>query len=297
MSKTAFIFPGQASQFRGMGKPLFENDSDARRLFQQADQWLGYKISEVMFEGSDEELRQTKITQPSVFIHSVITALTLGKEIPYDGVAGHSLGEFSALVAARVLSFEEALRLVSIRAEAMQHACEENPGTMAAVVGLDDAKIEEICTLFDEDIVVAANYNCPGQLVISGSLTGIQKIEPKLQAAGAKRVIVLAVGGAFHSPLMEPARKELEQAIDAIEFRPAQCPIYQNVTACPESDPERIKSNLKTQLTSPVRWTQTMENMIQEGFNLFYEVGGNGTVLSGFLKRIQRDIPVKSLGA
>lgn len=297
MSKTAFIFPGQASQFRGMGKPLFENDSDARRLFQQADQWLGYKISDVMFEGSDEELRQTKITQPSVFIHSVITALTLGKEIPYDGVAGHSLGEFSALVAARVLSFEEALRLVSIRAEAMQHACEENPGTMAAVVGLDDAKIEEICTLFDEDIVVAANYNCPGQLVISGSLTGIQKIEPKLQAAGAKRVIVLAVGGAFHSPLMEPARKELEQAIDAIEFRPAQCPIYQNVTACPESDPERIKSNLKTQLTSPVRWTQTMENMIQEGFNLFYEVGGNGTVLSGFLKRIQRDIPVKSLGA
>lgn len=297
MSKTAFIFPGQASQFRGMGKPLFENDSDARRLFQQADQWLGYKISEVMFEGSDEELRQTKITQPSVFIHSVITALTLGKEIPYDGVAGHSLGEFSALVAARVLSFEEALRLVSIRAEAMQHACEENPGTMAAVVGLDDAKIEEICTLFDEDIVVAANYNCPGQLVISGSLTGIQKIESKLQAAGAKRVIVLAVGGAFHSPLMEPARKELEQAIDAIEFRPAQCPIYQNVTACPEIDPERIKSNLKTQLTSPVRWTQTMENMIQEGFNLFYEVGGNGTVLSGFLKRIQRDIPVKSLGA
>ncbi len=297
MSKTAFIFPGQASQFRGMGKPLFENDSDARRLFQQADQWLGYKISEVMFEGSDEELRQTKITQPSVFIHSVITALTLGKEIPYDGVAGHSLGEFSALVAARVLSFEEALRLVSIRAEAMQHACEENPGTMAAVVGLDDAKIEEICTLFDEDIVVAANYNCPGQLVISGSLTGIHKIESKLQAAGAKRVIVLAVGGAFHSPLMEPARKELEQAIDAIEFRPAQCPIYQNVTACPEIDPERIKSNLKTQLTCPVRWTQTMENMIREGFNLFYEVGGNGTVLSGFLKRIQRDIPVKSLGA
>lgn len=297
MSKTAFIFPGQASQFRGMGKQLFENDSDARRLFQQADQWLGYKISEVMFEGSDEELRQTKITQPSVFIHSVITALTFGKEIAYDGVAGHSLGEFSALVAARVLSFEEALRLVSIRAEAMQHACEQNPGTMAAVVGLDDAKIEEICTLFDEDIVVAANYNCPGQLVISGSLTGIQKIESKLQAAGAKRVIVLAVGGAFHSPLMEPARKELEQAIDAIEFKPAQCPIYQNVTACPESDPERIKSNLKTQLTSPVRWTQTMENMIQEGFNLFYEVGGNGTVLSGFLKRIQREIPVKSLGA
>lgn len=297
MSKTAFIFPGQASQFKGMGKTLYATDQSARQLFDQADEWLGFKISEVMFEGSDEDLKQTRITQPSVFIHSVVSALTLGKDLSYDGVAGHSLGEFSALVAAGVLSFHDALQLVNVRAHAMQHACEVNPGTMAAVVGLEDSKIEEICEGFNEEIVVAANYNCPGQLVISGSLEGIRKIETILQAEGAKRVIVLAVGGAFHSPLMEPAKLELEKAIDETHFNVPRLPIYQNVTAIAETDPESIKANLKTQLTAPVRWTQTMENMIGDGFQQFYEVGGNGTVLSGFLKRIQRDLPVKSIGA
>ncbi|MBK9108071.1 MAG: ACP S-malonyltransferase [Saprospiraceae bacterium] len=295
MQKTAFIFPGQASQFKGMGKNLYEENSEARNLFDEANDLLGFKITEVMFEGSEEELRQTKITQPSVFIHSVIHAKTLGKDISYQGVAGHSLGEFSALVAAGVLSFQDGLKLVNIRAHAMQHACETNPGTMAAIVGLDDAKIEELCQSFTEDIVIAANYNCPGQLVISGSLSGIQKIETIMLAAGAKRFITLAVGGAFHSPLMEPARRELESAIDATDFKQPICPIYQNVNAAAEIEPEKIKANLKSQLTSAVKWTQTMQNMIHDGYDQFYEVGGNGTVLSGFLKRINREVPVQSI--
>ncbi|MBK8955691.1 MAG: ACP S-malonyltransferase [Saprospiraceae bacterium] len=295
MQKTALLFPGQASQFKGMGKNLYEENTDARKLFDEADALLGFKITEVMFEGSDDELKQTRITQPSVFIHSVIGAETKGKMLQYEGVAGHSLGEFSALVAAKVFSFQDGLKLVNIRAHAMQEACEINPGTMAAIVGLDDSKIEEICNAFTEDVVVAANYNCPGQLVISGSLKGISTIEKLMTEAGAKRFITLAVGGAFHSPLMEPARLELEAAIDKTAFQTPVCPIYQNVNALPETDPVKIKENLKAQLTSPVRWTQTMQNMIQDGFQNFFEVGGNGTVLSGFLKRINREIPIQAI--
>lgn len=294
-TKTAFIFPGQASQFQGMGKDLYEAHKAARKLFDEANSILGYKITDVMFEGTEEELKETKITQPSVFLHSVIKAIVLGEHIPFKAVAGHSLGEFSALVAAKVIDFKTALELVQLRAFAMQKACETNPGTMAAIVGVEDSKIEEICKALSEHIVVAANYNCPGQLVISGSIAGINAIEKNMIEAGAKRFILLAVGGAFHSPLMEPARLELAEAIEKLHFNDAQVPIYQNVDALPYLESDKIKKNLILQLTSPVRWTQTMNHMIADGIQNFYEVGGNGTVLSGFLKRINRELPISSL--
>jgi [acyl-carrier-protein] S-malonyltransferase len=295
MSKMAFIFPGQASQFKGMGKDLYEQNEEARKMFDEADAQLGFKITEVMFEGSEEDLKATRITQPSVFLHSVIKSKVFGKDHPVKAVAGHSLGEFSALVTSEVLSFQKGLELVNIRAHAMQHACEINPGTMAAIVGLDDDKIEAICHEIKEDVVIPANYNCPGQLVISGSLSGISMAEKKMIEAGAKRFIILAVGGAFHSSLMEPARVELANAIEKTLFDNPRFPIYQNVNALPETEPQKIKANLISQLTSPVKWTQTMHNMIADGIKEFYEVGGNGTVLSGFLKRINREIPVKTL--
>lgn len=295
MTKIAFIFPGQASQFKGMGKDLYEQNVEARKLFDEADAQLGFKITEVMFEGSDDELKATRITQPSVFLHSVIKSKIFGKDHPVNAVAGHSLGEFSALVTSGVLSFQKGLELVNIRAHAMQHACEVNPGTMAAIVGLDDEKIEGICNEITEDVVIPANYNCPGQLVISGSLNGISIAEKKMMEAGAKRFIILAVGGAFHSSLMEPARVELADAIEKTHFNNPRYPIYQNVNALPETEPLKIKANLISQLTSPVKWTQTMQHMIADGITEFYEVGGNGTVLSGFLKRINREVPVKTL--
>lgn len=295
MTKIGFIFPGQASQFKGMGKDLYEQNEEARKMFDEADAQLGFKITEVMFEGSDEDLKATRITQPSVFLHSVIKSRVFGKDHQVKAVAGHSLGEFSALVSSGVLSFQKGLELVNIRAHAMQHACEVNPGTMAAIVGLDDEKIEGICNEITEDVVIPANYNCPGQLVISGSLNGISIAEKKMMEAGAKRFIILAVGGAFHSSLMEPARVELANAIEKTHFDNPRYPIYQNVNALPETEPLKIKANLISQLTSPVKWTQTMLHMIADGITEFYEVGGNGTVLSGFLKRINREIPVKTL--
>lgn len=295
MSKTAFVFPGQASQFTGMGKDMYEQNELARKYFDQANEILGFKITEVMFHGSEEALKSTNITQPSVFLHSVIKMFTSENSIKPEAVAGHSLGEISALVAAGVLSFEDGLKLVQIRANAMQDACEQNPGTMAAIVGLEDEAIEKVCLQITDDIVIPANYNCPGQLVISGSMTGIKKAEEKMTAAGAKRFIILAVGGAFHSPLMEPARERLAQAIDQTVFHIPSCPVYQNVDACAHTDPDQLKNNLIAQLTAPVRWTQIMQNMIADSFTKFYEVGGNGTVLSGFLKRIDRTLAISPL--
>lgn len=295
MSTIAYLFPGQASQFVGMGRTLYENDTKARELFELANEILGFRISDIMFGGTEEQLKQTDITQPSVFIHSIISARVQGKPTDAFGVAGHSLGEFSALVAAGVLSFEDGLRLVRVRASAMQKACVQNPGTMAAVVGLTDEQIEDVCSRITNEIVIPANYNCPGQLVISGSLDGIKIAEERLIAAGAKKVIILQVGGAFHSPLMEPARVELAEAIEAINFHQPLFPIYQNVDALPHREAKEIKANLVAQLTSPVKWTQIMKNMILEGATEFVEVGGNGTVLSGFLKRIDRNLPVSAI--
>ncbi|MFN8280662.1 MAG: ACP S-malonyltransferase [Saprospiraceae bacterium] len=295
MSTVAYLFPGQASQFVGMGRTLYENDSRARELFELANQILGFRISDIMFGGTEEQLKQTDITQPSVYIHSIISARVQDKPADAFAVAGHSLGEFSALVAARVLSFEDGLSLVRIRASAMQKACVQNPGTMAAVVGLTDEQIEEVCAGITDEIVIPANYNCPGQLVISGSLEGIKIAEERLTAAGAKKVITLQVGGAFHSPLMEPARVELAEAIEAINFHQPLFPIYQNVDALPHQEALEIKANLVAQLTSPVKWTQIMKNLIADGATEFVEVGGNGTVLSGFLKRIDRNLPVSAI--
>ncbi|MBK9269969.1 MAG: ACP S-malonyltransferase [Saprospiraceae bacterium] len=295
MNNQAFIFPGQASQFVGMGKDLYENDPKSKSMFDLADEFLGYKISEVMFSGNEEQLKQTSITQPSVFLHSIISLRSKANELLPSAVAGHSLGEISALVAAGVIDFLDGLALVKTRAEAMQLACDQNPGSMAAIVGLTDEQIEEICHGITEEIVIPANYNCPGQLVISGSLAGLKLAEAKLMEAGAKRFILLQVGGAFHSPLMEPAKKQLETAIHQLNFKTPSCPVYQNVDARPHSDPETIKANLISQLTAPVRWTQIMQNMISDGISSFVEVGGNGTVLSGFLKRIDRNIPVSTL--
>ncbi len=295
MSTTAYIFPGQASQFVGMGKDLYESSTMARDLFEEANELLGFRISDIMFNGSEEQLKQTNITQPSVFLHSIISAKVAGEPKLAFGVAGHSLGEISALVAAEVLNFQDGLQLVKVRSSAMQKACELNPGSMAAVVGLNEEQIEEICYKITEDVIIPANYNCPGQLVISGSLEGLKIAESRLLAAGAKRVILLQVGGAFHSPLMEPARLELKEVILKTRFNPSKYPVYQNVDAEPHHSPETIQGNLIAQLTAPVRWTQTMLNMIRDGATTFVEVGGNGTVLAGFLKRIDKNIPVSSL--
>ena len=284
----AFVFPGQGAQFSGMGKDLYESNELAKELFDKANEILGYRITDIMFAGSDEELRQTKVTQPAVFLHSVISAKCLGDDFRPDMVAGHSLGEFSALVAAGALSFEDGLRLVYARAMAMQKACEIKPSTMAAIINLPDEVIEKTCAEID-GIVVPANYNCPGQVVISGEVEAIKEACVRLKEAGAKRALPLAVGGAFHSPLMEPARQELAAAIEATEFKQPICPVYQNVDAKPYTDPQLIKKNLLMQLTSPVRWTQTIKNMIADGMTEFTECGP-GQVLTGLIGRIQNSI-------
>ena len=288
----AYVFPGQGAQFVGMGKDLYENSPLAKEMFEKANQILGFRITDLMFAGTDEDLKQTKVTQPAIFLHSVILSKVLGNDFKPEMVAGHSLGEFSALVAAGALSFEDGLKLVSARAMAMQKACEKEPSTMAAVLGLEDEKVEEICNSINE-VVVAANYNCPGQLVISGSIKGIDIACQKLTEAGAKRALKLAVGGAFHSPLMEPARQELEAAINSTPFNRPICPIYQNVDAKPTSDPEVIKKNLIAQLTAPVRWTQTAKNMLADGATSFVEIGP-GNVLQGLIKKVDRNVAAES---
>lgn len=289
----AFVFPGQGAQFVGMGKDMYENSALAKEMFEKANEVLGFRITDLMFEGTDEDLRQTKVTQPAVFLHSVILAKTMGDKFAPDMVAGHSLGEFSALVAAGALSFEDGLVLVSKRAMAMQKACEIEPSTMAAVLALDDAKVEEICASIN-GVVVAANYNCPGQLVISGSITAVEEACANMLEAGAKRALKLPVGGAFHSPLMEPARVELAAAIEKAQIVAPICPIYQNVTASAETDPMVIKAKLVEQLTAPVRWTQSVQNMIADGATLFVEVGP-GKVLQGLVKKINKDSQVQSI--
>ena len=291
--KKAYVFPGQASQFEGMGKDLYDNHSIAREMFTDADQLLGYRISDVMFNGSAEDLKQTKITQPAVFLHSVIKATVSG--IQPDATAGHSLGEFSALVAAKSLSFKDGLLLVQQRALAMQKACEMEPGTMAAILGMEDEIVKNICNEITEETVIAANFNCPGQIVISGSLKGVEIACDRLKEAGAKRALILQVGGAFHSPLMEPARTELAEAIAKTHFSTPICPVYQNVNALSATDPETIKRNLIEQLTAPVLWTQSVQNMIVDGFDHFYEVGGVGGVLTGMIKKINREVISENL--
>lgn len=288
--KHAYVFPGQGAQFSGMGKDLYENNASAKALFDKADDILGFSITDIMFGGTADELKQTKVTQPAVFLHSVILAKVLG--VKPDAVAGHSLGEFSALVVSGAVSFEDGLRLVSKRAMAMQKCCENRPGGMAAILGLDDAVVEQACADID-GVVVAANYNCPGQLVISGADEAVDAACARLKEAGARRALRLPVGGAFHSPLMEDARAELEQAIAEVEFHTPVCPIYQNVDAQPQTDPEKIKANLIAQLTAPVRWTQIVRNMLADGVSEFTELGP-GNVLQGLIKKVNAEAAVES---
>lgn len=290
----AYVFPGQGAQFVGMGKDLYENNPLAKDLFEKANEILGFRITDLMFEGTDDDLKQTKVTQPAIFLHSVILAKTLGDQFKPDMTAGHSLGEFSALVAAGALSFEDGLVLVSKRAMAMQKACEATPSTMAAILALPDEKVEEVCSSITDEIVIPANYNSPGQVVISGTIPGVDKACELLLAAGAKRALKLKVGGAFHSPLMEPAREELAQAIEATSFSKPVCPVYQNVDAKPQTDPETIKANLISQLTAPVRWTQIVKNMIADGADHFIELGP-GTVLQGLVKKVNKEIVTEGM--
>lgn len=285
----AFVFPGQGAQFVGMGKDLYETSPLAKEMFEKANEILGFRITDLMFSGTDEDLRQTKVTQPAIFLHSVILAKTMGDDFKPAMVAGHSLGEFSALVAADALSFEDGLKLVYKRALAMQKACEMNPSTMAAVLGLPDAKVEEICASITDEVVVPANYNCPGQIVISGSNAGIDKACELLLAAGAKRALKLKVGGAFHSPLMEPAKVELSEAINTTPISAPVCPVYQNVSTVGETNPETIKINLIAQLTAPVKWTQSVQHMVADGATEFIELGP-GNVLQGLVKKIAPDV-------
>ena len=287
----AFVFPGQGAQFSGMGKDLYESSPLAKELFDKANDILGFRITDIMFNGTDEELKQTKVTQPAVFLHSVISALCMGEAFQPEMTAGHSLGEFSALVAAGALSFEDGLKLVYARAMAMQKACEAQPSTMAAIINLPDEKVEEICKQVSDggEVVVAANFNCPGQIVISGSIEGINQACELMKAAGAKPALPLKVGGAFHSPLMQPAKEELEAAINATTFNTPKCPVYQNVDALPHTNPEEIKANLVAQLTAPVRWTQIVVNMLADGADDFTECGP-GTVLQGLIHRVNKEV-------
>jgi [acyl-carrier-protein] S-malonyltransferase len=290
--KTAYIFPGQGAQFVGMGQDLYNLNEETKALFEKANDILGFRITDIMFNGTDEDLKQTNVTQPAIFLHSVILAKALGDKFQPSMVAGHSLGEFSALVSAGALSFEDGLKLVSQRANAMQKACELQPSTMAAILGLDDETVEKICTQVEE-VVVAANYNCPGQLVISGSIEGVDKACALLTEAGAKRALKLNVGGAFHSPLMEPAKVELQTAIEATDIKSPSCPIYQNVDAKAYTNPQEIKANLIAQLTGAVRWTQTVQNMLADGAEAFVEVGP-GNVLQGLVKKVDRQAQTSS---
>ncbi|MDR0810674.1 MAG: ACP S-malonyltransferase [Paludibacter sp.] len=287
----AYIFPGQGAQFSGMGKDLYNDSPLAKQYFEQANEILGFRITDIMFDGSDEDLKQTRVTQPAVFLHSIIKALVLGADFKPDMTAGHSLGEFSALVAARALTFADGLKLVYARAIAMQKACEAEPSTMAAVLGLPDETVEEVCETIKDTVIITANYNCPGQVVISGTIEGVDRACELLKEKGAKRVIKLAVGGAFHSPLMQPAADELQAAIDATEFYAPICPVYQNVNAYPQTNPADIKQNLIAQLTAPVRWTQTVKNMITDGATEFIELGP-GDVLKGLVKKINSEVGV-----